>query len=222
MNFLTLTQRLHSEAGIAGTTPATAVGQTGMIGRIVNWVLSGYEDVQNLHPEWKFLQTSFSFPTVAATQNYTPATLGYDSLNLWKVSDVRAYSVVADETELAYLQWDDFRSIYKTGSNRSLEARPSVFSIKPDNSMDLWPTPDAVYTINGEYFKEPQTMALDADIPIIPSAYHMIIVWRGLMFYGAKSGAQEVYAHGYNEYRHMLRRLEMNQLARITFGAPLA
>lgn len=222
MNFLELSQRLHSEAGVAGASHTTVVSQTGMLGRLVNWILSAYEDIQNLHPEWQFLQSSFSFSTVAEQQNYTKTDAGVTDLASWKTKDVRLYSAVTDEVELVYHPWDDFRLAYKSGSSRTQEERPSVYSIKYDLSMDLWPIPDAVYTVNGEYFKQAQTMTLDADEPVIPNQYHMIIVWRALMFYGAKIGADEVYAHGNNEYGRILRRLELNQLPRFVWGKPLA
>ena len=222
MNFLELAQRLHSEAGVAGATHTTVVGQTGMLGRLVNWILSAYEDIQNLRPGWKFMQSDFSFSTVASQQNYTKADAGVDDLASWKTKDVRLYSAVTDESELIYHPWDDFRLAFKTGSSRTQEGRPSVFSIKYDLSMDLWVIPDAVFTVNGEYFMQAQTMDEDDDEPIIPSQYHMILVWRALMFYGAKIGASEVYAHGNNEYGRILRRLELNQLPKFTWGKPLA
>ena len=86
--------------------------------------------------------------------------------------------------------------------------------------MELWPIPDAVYTVNGEYYMDMQTMTLDADIPILPD-YHMAIVWKALMYYGAFEGAPEVYAHGQEQYEKLLSKLEINQLEKMTYGPPL-
>jgi len=222
MDFLGLCQRLHSEAGVSGSAHTTVIGQTGMLLRLVNWALTAYEDIQNLHPDWKFLRKAFSFPTVAATQNYTLATLGFTDLNSWISNDVRIYSAVADETRLTYIPFDAFKYTYQIGPNRTSEGRSTLFSIESDNSISLWQLPDAVYTVNGDYFQKAGDMTLDVDEPIIPSEYHMIIVWRALMFYGAKEGADEVYAHGQNEYKNILRRLRFSQLPKMGWGPPLA
>lgn len=226
MTYLELFQRLHQESGIAGSTPTTIVGQTGKLAKLVNWVLSAYEDIQNLHPQgWKFLQDDFSFSTTATEQNYTPADAGITAgLSEWKTDtgSTRIYSATTDEVELVYHEWDIFRLAYKTGSNRDASGRPSVYSIKYDNSLELWQIPDDVFTVNGEYFMIAQTMDEDADEPLIPSQFQMIIVWRALMFYAADVGADELYAHGRNEYKRLLASLERNQLPRIGYGKPLA
>lgn len=225
MNFLELVQRLHSEAGIQGTAPATVIGQTGMNLRVVNWTLTAYEEIQGLHETWLFRQEDFSFPTIMAIQNYTPVGVGLTDLSRWKIepdgSGIRIYSAVSDEADLSYYPWEQFRATYKFGSSRTQSGRPSVFSIKPDTSMDLWPIPDAVYTVNGEYVKQVQTMTANDDEPVIPD-YHMIIVWRGLMYYGAFEGASDAYSHGQVEYKKLLARLMLNQLPTMTWGDPLA
>jgi len=221
MTNLELCQRLRAEAGIAGSGPTTVVSQTGELGRIVDWVASANEEIQNAHATWKFLQESFSFSTVDGTQDYAPADVSLDDLANWKhsrVDDLTIYSAVADEQYLIYLPWNDFKGNYMFGSTRSQEGRPTIVTVKPDNSLALWTTPDAVYTVTGEYYKK----ALDADEPLIPSQYHMIVVWRALMLYGAYSSAPDSYSHGEQEYKNLLRKLEFDQLNRIGYGAPLA
>lgn len=227
MNFLQLVQRLHREAGRQGTAPVAVTAQTGMNARFVDWINSAYEDVQGLHESWSFRRASFSFPTIAGTQNYTPTGVSLADLGAWwfdpdqnNLSGIRIYSSAEDEMDLVYIPWEDFRATYKFGSSRTASTRPTIFSIKPDLSMDLWAIPDAVYTVNGEYVKKIQAMSGNTDTPILPD-YHMILVWRALMFYGAQEGAPEVYAHGQNEYDKLIGKLEFNQLPKITWGPPL-
>ena len=228
MTFLEMVQRLHSEAAIQGTAPSAVAAQTGMSARLVNWILTGYEDVQGEHETWHFRRAEFSDVTVDATSNYTLAAWSLTDLAGWRInpdsnytSGVRLYSSVADETDLEYVAWDDFRATYKFGSFRTQTERPTVFSIKPDLSMELWPIPNAVFTVNGEYYLNLQTLAADATVPILPD-YHMIIVWKALMYYGAYEGATEVYAHGQEQYEKLLSKLEINQIDKISYGAPLA
>lgn len=199
-----------------------------MNARLVNWILKGYEDVQQEHETWLFRRDDFSFETISGTQTYTPLAAGIDDFGAWyfdpdhsNLSGIRIYSSASDEQDLIFFPWDEFRANYKYGSFRTQSSRPTIFSIKPNMSMELWATPDAVYTVNGEYIKTTQTMTANADEPLF-SDYHMVIVWKALMYYGAYEGAPEVYAHGEKEYRKMLAKLEINQLPKITYGAPLA
>lgn len=228
MTFLQLYQRLHSEAARQGSTPTTVLSQTGMNLRLVNWILTAYEDIQSEHETWLFRRADFSFSISATKSNYTKTDAGVTDLAAWKfdpndnyVSGIKLYLLAADETHLIYYPWDDFLSQYKFGSFRTQTGKPTVFSIKPDLSMELWPIPNAVFTVNGEYIKQMQTMTDDTDEPILPD-HHIIIVWKALMYYGALQGAPEVYAHGEEEYGKLLSKLELNQLEKLGFGPPLA
>ena len=49
MNFLSLCQRLRSEARIPGTGPSSVTGQTGELAKIVEWITTAYEDIQANH-----------------------------------------------------------------------------------------------------------------------------------------------------------------------------
>lgn len=228
MTFLQLVQRAHNEAGRQGEAPTTVIGQTGMNQRFVNWILTAYEFVQAMHETWFFRQKEFSFPTVNAQQNYTPAALAYTDFSAWsfnpdssQLSGIKIYSSMTDEQHLEYSEWKEYLNLYKYGSSRTLSQRPWVFTVKPNMSMDLWPIPDAVYTVSGEYIMSMKTMTADADVPIMPD-YHMSLVWKALEYYGAFEGAGDVYAHGSNEFAVLIAKLEVNQLPKPQYGDPLA
>jgi hypothetical protein len=197
--------------------------------RFINWILTAYEFVQAMHETWFFRQKVFSFPTVNAKQNYAPsADLTYTDFGAWKInpdsnqlSGIKIYSSVTDEQHLEYSVWENYQSFCKFGSSRTLSGRPTIFTVKPDMSMDLWPIPDAIYTVNGEYIKSLRTMTADADVPILPD-YHMVLVWKALEYYGAFEGAGDVYSHGQNEFTSLVAKLEVSQLPRPIYGEPLA
>ena len=227
MNFLELVQRLHSDVGETGTAPSTVISQTGMAARLVNWTKKAYEDVQEEYETWLFRREDFDFPTIAGTSVYTPAAVSIDDLANWlydpdenNLSGITCYSSVTDEQHLVYIPWDDFKRVYAFGSNRSMSDRPTVFTVKPDMSLQFWGNPNAVYTITGEYIKQPVAFADNADTPVF-THHHMIIVFKAMMYYGHYQGAPEIYAFGQDEYKKALSKLELNQLPRMTFGAPL-
>ena len=222
MNYLELCKRLRLEAGISGVGPAAVTGQTGEMLRVVEWVDAAYQDVQIAHASWRFLRKDFSFSTIASTQEYTPAAVSLEDLATWIQQDMRLYLTIGDEQFLETIQWDDFRIAAMYGSNRTLEGRPILASIKPNNSLMLWQIPDAVYTVAGEYFAVPDVMDENTSTPVIPVRFHLAIVWKALMYYGAYTAADEKYAHGKNQYSRELRALENDQLEIMTYGEPLA
>lgn len=223
MNFLELCQRLCLEAGISGTGPTTVVDQAGEYEKVVSWISSAYEDIQNTNNMWNFLRHNFTFSTILGVQDYTTASVSLPELATWQTGseDFTVYLTTSDEQYLTYISWNDFKSIYLFGSNRDQTGRPTVITVKPDRSVSLWPTPDDIYTITGEYFKKAQTMVANTSSPIIPSQFHMLIVWRALMFYGAFMAANEKYEHGQNEYGKLLRKLSISELPKMKFGRPL-
>jgi hypothetical protein len=221
--FLELCQDLTREAGMSGggTSPTAVASQVGEMKRAVEWILTAYEAVQNLHPDWLFLQTEFSFPTIAGTANYTKAAASLTELGNWKDDSFRCYLTatgVSDQQDLEFVPWQDFRSLYGRGSMSTQTGRPQVITIKPDLSVTTWPISDAVYTVTGEYYKRAQTMTADADEPLIPQEHQPIIVWKALMYYGAFAAADEKYSHGQNEYRAALSAMRAKQLPEMRMG----
>ena len=222
LTFLVLARRLRQEAGISGSGPTTVVSQTGEMGRVVDWILAAYQDIQNAHTSWRFMREAFSFSTVDGQQEYTPVQAGITNMGAWITDTISLYSSVSDEQFLDYITWDFFKSNYWIGSHRTTESRPVVVTVTPGNSLALWQIPDAVYTCRGEYYKTTVTMTVDSDTPIIPIRFQLAIVWKALMYYGAYAAADEKYAHGKNEFRRLMRLMELDQLEDFTYGAPLA
>jgi len=224
MTFLQLCKRLRSEAGISGTGPVTGVGQTGESGKIVEWILSAYEDIQNRHNNWDFLRADLTFQTISGTNNYTKSAISAEEHGEWSKHGFRDYLTSSGESSEQYMywmNWADFREIYVFGSSRATTGDPRYIAQKPDTSLIVWPTPDGTYTINGEYFKRAQVMAANGDEPLIPAKLGMVIVWRALMFYAGQANAPELYQVGEREFKRLLRKLESEQLQPVEFGAPL-
>jgi hypothetical protein len=221
-NFLQLCQRASREANIPGTGPTTVTGQTGELGQMVSWVATAYEDIQNFHSNWAFLQESFSFLTEADKAEYTPLEAGITDLNEWYTSDFRIYEAVPDEYYLVYEPWAIYRPSYQYGTLRTQTSKSRVITVKPNKNLFLWPIPNGIYTVNGQYFMQPDIMTDDSDIPIFPSNFHLAIVWRALMFYGANLAANEAYSHGRAEYKKIMRKMEVNRIEKMRYGAPLA
>jgi hypothetical protein len=223
MTFLELCVRLREEAGISGNGPSTVVAQTGEMKRIVNWVNQAWEDVQNARANWNWMRSEFSFQSVADQAGYTSAEAGIATrFRDWDVNTIKSYKTsvgISNEIELAEMTYFGYRSVYLTGSQPS--GTPICFAIGPDRKLLLGPKPDGIYTVNGQYWKAPQALTLDADVPEMPTEFHMLIVWMALERYGIYESAGEVVAAGQKYGKRLMNRLEINQLPDVTAPPPL-
>jgi len=222
--FLQLVTRLAQEVGTIA--PATVVAQTGERLRLVNWINAAWMDIQSIHEDWDWMRNSFSFATVAQQATYTPAQAGITDFGVWKKDASRIYttsSVFKDEMLAVYMEYAMWRNLYEYGNMRTTYNRPVVTTVTPDKQLGLGPIPDAVgYTVDGEYFRAPFELALDADTPTLPDKYYLAIIYRAMMFYGAYEAAPEVYTQGQTEYSKLLSRMQVDQLVSVSFGQPLA
>lgn len=236
MTYLTLCVSARQECRIGGTGPAAVTGQSGLLRDIVDWVAQSYTELQQLHENWRWLRSPFTFNTVAGTDTYAytdvtdsrlSATITrfsrwweYDSEGCYPgISCYETATGVGNEQYLDFMPWAQFRQRYKFGTQTN--ARPSYFTIDPQNKLVLGPKPDAIYTITGEYQMSPQTLAADADAPEMPAQFHQLIVYMAMQKYGASKGVIEVFQRGNLEGGKVLDKLMINQLPTLTLDGPL-
>ena len=172
MNYLQLVQELARKAGVSGR-PAAVTNQTGEMLRLVNWINQAWLDIQNERADWSFMWTSGQTDTVAGSQT---AVL---------LPDCRAIApdtVYLGATKLEVVGWSTFDQLYR---RQTTQGQPRACSIRPDGLLALSPIPDAVYTINYDYFKKPSLMAEVTDVPgALPERFHNAIVWLAMKYYG--------------------------------------
>ena len=221
MTFLELCQRAVSECGAPdGALPSTVVSQRGEALRFVNWVNNAWLDIQNLHGEnWKFMRATASFTTVEGQPTYTPAECNATNFGYWYRDTFRCYNTVAGitgEIFMSYLDYEAWRNTYMYGGFRETRTQPTDMSVAPNESICLGPYPAEGYTVYGDYNTVPSLMAVDGDLPgLLPTQFHMVIVWAVMKNYGAYESAPEVYQRGENEYNKLLALLRRNQLAEL-------
>ena len=173
------------------------------------------------------MRASASFVTVAGQATYTPVQCGVTAgtFGQWLRDTFRSYTTatgITSESPLGYMAYAGWRDVYELGAQRNTRAQPTVISITPAKSIALGPYPSAGYTITGDYYTAPVVLALDADTPLLPAQFHMAIVWKACMSYGAFEAAQEVYQRGELEFNKLKRRLERDRLTETEMAGPLA
>ena len=188
---------------------------------MVNWTASAWDDIQLERPDWYWMRSSFTFTTVGGTRLYSPSDAGIASrFSMWDTNSLRIWRLSkTDEIELPFLAYEDFRQSYLIG--QEIQNQPLYYTIDPQLNLLLGPIPDGVSTVTGEYFKSVQSLADSADVPEMPSQFHMAVVYRALMFYARYEAAGEIYTDAQANYKRFLRRMELNQLPDVVIEGTL-
>ncbi len=211
--YLVLCQDMARDIGIPGTGPS-AVDATTLSeeeNAVVRYVANADLDIQSRWFNWDFLWTEANISAISGTSTLTSSNTGFPTaLGNWKL-DSAVWNKSADTYQvLEYMEWDKYRYEYKYGSVAS--DTPEVFTVKPDNNIDLYPTPDATTAISFEYFATPTALAADSDVSAIPPRFHKIIIARAKIYYAENEDAPEILSGALTEFEDLLDKLEADQL----------
>ena len=225
MNLLQLVNQARVECGVSGPTLSTAQNLSGEALRIAAWVKQAWIDIQTSKEDWLFMRESFSFNTTAQVWEYSATDAGLTDFGNWKRDSFRCSTVGfdhKDEQLMNFMEWTTYRNLYQYANMRQTYARPVVVSIMPNKDLAFGAIPNLAYVIDGEYYTQPVDLVDDTDVPLIPARYHMMIVYRAMMYYGGYESAPEVLSRGDFEFRRQYSRMEIDQLPTIVSGPPLA
>lgn len=218
--FIQLATRLRTECGVSGTN-TTVSGATGEWGRLCGWIEQAWTELQEENPDWQWMRKTVTFNTVANQGEYTPVQAGVTDLGAWRNNSFRLYLAsagVGGERLLHDMDYNSFRDYYLLGSRKTTYSIPTEIAISPSKSLLLGLAPNDIYTVSGEYYKTPITLALDADMPELPAHFHNAIVYRAMMSYGMFESANEVYQRGEKQYRAMLNKIRYDQAPAVSRG----
>lgn len=219
MNFVQLVESLRIECGVSGSPIVSVQNLSGELARLKMWIGDAWDELQTGRPDWKWLFSEFSFSTIASTQRYTATDAGVPNLDIWKQDSFWMYNEsfgLSDQMPLAEMRWDHFREMYIRGVQYPL--RPMCYSVNPDKSIWLGPLPDAAYTISGECWNNPVSLAADADAPLMPARFHKAVVYKAMAKYAGYEGASEVMERALTEGGPLYTKLEIDQLPPITIA----
>jgi hypothetical protein len=192
----------------------TTIGQSGSLGRLINWVDDAWSNLQTEREDWEFMRSSnldsaesppgISFATVAAQSVYPlgsgAGTVGVTAANFgkWARETFRCQVTatgINTEVPLDWVPYDIWRDVYMLGAMRNVQTRPVVIAIGPNKELCLGPPPDGTYTVTGDYYIAPTAMAQDTDVPTgLPARFHMLLVYDAMDMYASYESAPEVAA----------------------------
>lgn len=216
MNFLQLCQRTRSEAGVSRNTdlsPATVVGQSGRLKTIVDWVAEACKVIEREH-NWSFRWEEVSL-TIPAASNKTTG----------QAIPAKCYEHEAahiGSSFLTYVPWEDFRLMFPTIEAGQAGQKPSVWTVDPTMQIRVNITVAADTDITFERYKNPTALALDADTPLVPEEFHMIVVWKAVEYYGQDQEAGVRVATAKENYATLHQQMLARYFPTSLMGEPLA
>lgn len=240
--FLELCQKVAQESGTVAdlTSPTSVTGQTGRLKRVVDWTRRAYDEIQNEHQDWRWMQADFEGSTIANTRAYDSTAMGItERFSHWveresgEATDLidGATSLFTvqdpalgreDEQPLAVWPWYEFRRQMLVGGAAERTGKPQVVAIDDLDRLSFYPLPDKAYTIRGRYGKGLQDLSANADVPEMPARYHDLILWSALLSLGNYDEAPEQMAKWAASYGALRFQLERHQKPRIRLGRALA
>lgn len=194
--FLELAQETRALSGIGGTGPVDVETASGIEGRIVNYVKNAWIDIQAHPKNWKWMWGRYLAPspggaplqTIANIREYT-----LTSVKSVRVSSFRSYLTATGTTDRQRMTWQDWRNFERaTGVVDETAARPIRVTRDPSGKLVVYPKPDAAYSIEFEYFKRAQILAVNGDVPELPTDFHQLIVYEALKRFGKAEDAPEI------------------------------
>ena len=213
--YLVLCQDMARDVGIPGTGPSsvTSASLSEEENAVVRYIANADQDVQSRWFDWDFLWSEASITAISGTSTLTSSNTGFPTaLGNWKLDSI-VWDKSSDSYQiLEYMEWNSYREMYKYGTIDS--DVPEVYSIKPNNDLDLYPTPNAATVISAEYWATPTVLAADADISAIPPRFHKIIIARAKLYYAENEDAPEIMVGSLSEFEDLLDKLEADQLPR--------
>ena len=206
--YLQLCQNMARDIGIPGSGPSSVTSATlsEEENAVVRYIKNADIDIQSRWFDWMFLWKEATINSSSGTSTLTSPT----DLGNWNVDTVVWDKGTDNNLPLEYVAWGEYFEMYKLGTIDS--ADPEVFSVKPDNVIDLYPTPDSVTPVYSQYWKVPTALAADSDVSDIPSRFQRIIIARAKIYYAENEDAPEVLTGSLAEFEDLLDKLEADQL----------
>lgn len=226
MDYLQLVNRCKRKCAVAGPVLTSLAGQPEEINKLADYINEAWMDLQVSREDWWWMRASATANTVQGQAVYLPTTdFGLTDFGNWDTDTFRNYVTatgLTSEITMEHIHYDRWRNLYQFGANRFAYTRPVDMTVTPSLAIGVGPVAAAGYTITGDYYRVPSELALVTDTPSMPAQYHMILVYRAMMYYGAAEAATEVYQEGAAEYRRFINWLGMNQADVFEVGGALA
>lgn len=181
MTYLELCRELQTLAGGSGQAIVSVTNQSGEVARFISFVRRAWEEIQIERTNWAFMWQEFSLPLAAGNDSYAlnpngetqPALLAPGPMQYTRANGQRGAIQVLHHQLLV----DRLAGVTPDAG------LPNSMALAPDGKIKFDRPLSEPITLIGRYYRQPQSLKLDADVPMLPTRYQMVIVYRALKKY---------------------------------------
>jgi hypothetical protein len=176
---------VHRLSGYQGTL--STVTATGYQATLVNIVANAWVDIQNLRSEWDFLKDNVTLATTIGKSEYTISDI-FTTLE----SNVGKYRGILgpDQERLRHITHD--RYVLDDISNED-SGTIVKYAVHPTTQSLWFNPPDTSTNLDIHYWKKPQVLSVNTDVPLCPTEFHYAIVYQALVDLGIFMGNSDLY-----------------------------
>lgn len=191
-----------------------------------------WDEIQAERRDWKFLWGEFSAVITGSSANttYTYSLAAQAPFSTFSTGALYTFGAESFWVEDAanpgaptrrpcpVFEASYFKNLFD-GRVAAAPGFPSVFTVLPDNTIRFNCPPDRNLNFGGEYMRPNQRLSGNTDLPLLPTNYHLAIVYRALRKYAGYEGAGDIMGYAVDEDEKWTRILCSEQLPRMAIGA---
>ena len=206
--YLELTRLTRLLSGIQGTGPSSVVSNQGIEEVLARAVRDAWVDIQNIREEWNFLEGSSSFNTVATQDTYTLLDIFLSSTPDFKKYKLDSLIITNGLGKKSYLQHYDRDVLEAQFLNSTQQELPHKYAVDPStSSIILKAIPDGVYNVDFRYWKNPEILLTDSQVPSLPIGFHNLIAYKAVEKMAVYLSSPETYRQYATEAAKMMGQL---------------
>jgi len=216
MTYLEICKAVRILSGAQGVGPASVVESdlSGYEVNLVAFVDTTYVDIQSSRDNFKFMRADTQFSTVVDQESYTCTGLlpGVGASDIKDIQSIR----IQDNGKWIYLCPLEYDEAEYRFLNTEESGKPTYFSRVPGDSngdkIQLYPTPDAVYPAHIEYYRKPEVLEDNTDVPMLPEEFHLAIVYKAADRFASFLGSPEIDEEYKQAYKILSQKLYASQV----------
>lgn len=204
--FLDCCKKVHELSGLSGSPPGAVTGQTGVNAKIVSFVVDAWITIQTMVGiRWRFMRKSFDvdLPTGSREFDLTAAPFDLTDFSSFDIDSLKLRTTgQADYGLVKWYQYLAFRERFQLSMATS--GRPNSVCNPRQQSVLFNRTPDVLLSFSGDYFRTPQYLEANTDVPLCPLEHRMVIVHEALRKLALDRGTNDIYQEAVLSYRRAL------------------
>lgn len=161
-----------------------------------SYVNSAYGDILTRMPYAPWNEFSATVSVTAGSRSGTLPTNAFRVIAVWNATD--AYPMVPLEGR---------EEVYNQYPEQTETGQPQQYRLF-NNTVQVYPIPTVNTSLTVEYLKQAGDLSADADLPVIPEAYHDLLVAGAVMMAYKDDGNLQMAAAYAKEYEDGIKELE--------------